>query len=607
MICQGNVKNSVLTTVVFTSVLLNCLVEVCVSDDDTHNNNPSFLRSGRFHPHSGSGSSSSKNRFLVTTYEPEEEDMCELPYNTDEFSLITKEDAEVAPKNIYKGLLVGGTLSDPYPSTSKVVGGKSYVNALQQPAGYNFNQGIETNVMIEDIIEYEKFEYLARNAKEGSYSQNYQVFVLDHGGSFSTYDFVPGGQGEDNGKTLVIFNTEETVTLTKTTDGRQFGPSVIAPFSIVDLHGNAGYIDGFVVAKQFGSFSSNGNQATQLQMHGDAYTGPIECNQETLPPTNVPTTSTPITSPPTIAPTITSGAKGDPHITTWTGERYDFHGICDLVLLYNPKFDKNLGMYIHIRSKKTRRWSYIAATVIKIGSDSLEVSGDRKKNLYWINKQQGPENVPAFFVDPVDSSFTLLMATLSGYAIKYQHINENNEQSRQFVVDLSSKKKASSRALKREMKNEKEEKIVIKTWHDMVRVDVIVNRNNGGGKIAATTASNVNFDSSGGLMGTFQDGMKVGRDKKSVFDNINDFGEEWQVLASEPKLFHDDDIGIPQAPVKCIIPSRNELRRHLAESNISRESADIACSRVITNENDYDLCMFDVIVTGDISAARAYQ
>jgi hypothetical protein len=58
---------------------------------------------------------------------------------------------------------------------------------------------------------------------------------LTRGGTYNLHDFVPGGQREDNGKTLVIFNTSEAVTLIKTYDNRQFGPSVIAPFSKVTI------------------------------------------------------------------------------------------------------------------------------------------------------------------------------------------------------------------------------------------------------------------------------------------------------------------------------------------------------------------------------------
>jgi len=72
----------------------------------------------------------------------------------------------------------------------------------------------------------------------------------------------------------VIFNTNEPVTLMGSSNGRQFGPSVLAPFSTVTLLGSAGYVDGFVIAR---AFLTAGANAGALQLHGNGYSGPIIC------------------------------------------------------------------------------------------------------------------------------------------------------------------------------------------------------------------------------------------------------------------------------------------------------------------------------------------
>jgi hypothetical protein len=47
--------------------------------------------------------------------------------------------------------------------------------------------------------------------------------------TFNMYDFNSGGQGsEKQWARRLIFDTEEDIILDKTSDGRQFGPSVIA-------------------------------------------------------------------------------------------------------------------------------------------------------------------------------------------------------------------------------------------------------------------------------------------------------------------------------------------------------------------------------------------
>lgn len=148
-----------------------------------------------------------------------------------------------------------------------------------------------------------RFEYLAQHAKS-SQEGDHKVVVVNKGGTYNLYDFNNGGQGYDRGKTLVIFNTSEDIYLTKTSDSRQFGPSVIAPFAKVILKGDAGFIDGSVYAKQFET--SGGNQG-QLQMHGETYSGVIKCGDADEPTATTtaattgapPTTTTTTAAPPT--------------------------------------------------------------------------------------------------------------------------------------------------------------------------------------------------------------------------------------------------------------------------------------------------------------------
>merc|ERR1712003_279200 len=112
----------------------------------------------------------------------------------------------------------------------------------------------------------------------------------------------------------------------------------------------------------------------------------------TVSPTPSPTASAPVlvptTSLPTNAPTaktVDSGIYGDPHFKTWSGLKYDYHGICDLMLINHPGFSRGDGMEIQVRSKRTRQWSYISTASIRIGSETLEVSGKKDGNSHWLN------------------------------------------------------------------------------------------------------------------------------------------------------------------------------------------------------------------------------
>jgi len=250
-------------------------------------------------------------------------------------------------------------------------------------------------------------------------------------------------------------------------------------------------------------------------------------------------------------PSPDPGVNGDPHLKTWSGERYDYHGVCDLVLLQNPLFRNKLGMEVHIRTKKTKMWSYVSSAVFRIGDHVLEVTGAGDEAKYWVDGVENPEE----------------LGDLSGYSISFEHVQKKQYK---FVVTLDIGS------------------VVIETFKDMVRVDF-------------HDVAEKDFGKSLGLLGTFRKGERVGRDKMPIED-IYEFGQEWQVLASEDMLFHNVDG--PQAPKKCINPVAKSGRRRLEEFSISQEDAKTACARV--SPSDFDMCVFDVLATNDLEIPGAY-
>jgi len=260
-----------------------------------------------------------------------------------------------------------------------------------------------------------------------------------------------------------------------------------------------------------------------------------------------------ITEFPSVSPT--AGGFGDPHFRMWSGEPYDFHGVCDLVLLSNAKFDEDLGMDIHVRSKKMlHQFSYIDALAVRIGEDTLEVKGG-KEGGFWMNGEKGADSEAV---------------ALSGkYSVE---IEKKNEKSTQYTINLGG-----------------DEAIVITTWNAMVRVDI-------------DNPTNENFGTSVGMMGSFSTGEKLGRDGVTSIEEFNDFGQEWQVLPAEPKLFHET--GDVQSPTQCEIPSKFEMRRRLDEASITIEEAEVLCSHV--RSDDFDLCVFDVMASSDKNMVGAY-
>jgi len=263
-------------------------------------------------------------------------------------------------------------------------------------------------------------------------------------------------------------------------------------------------------------------------------------------------------------------AFGDPHLQTWTGQRYDFHGLCDLVLLKNPSFRDGLGMNIHMRTKKTGQWSYISSAVLSIGNHTLEVMSDHKGGMkYWINAQENIRledggGLCGDGVFPIDLKQLFRHQWELSVSLNHQH--------------------------------HKSSKIIFSTFKSFVNVEV-------------SHPMDSDFRDSLGLMGQYRTGLKLGRDSSTLMDeDMNAFGQEWQVQANEPMYFHNIDG--PQAPKRCDIPSvaskTNTVRRRLGEQIVSEDEAKSACAAV-NGKDDFDACVFDVLATNDMEMSLAYH
>ncbi|KAI2501577.1 hypothetical protein MHU86_12901 [Fragilaria crotonensis] len=209
---------------------------------------------------------------------------CTLPdyLKQKKWTLITKGDALHSAHSVYTGLAIGGTLSVYEPTTSKTVSYMSYMQAIFPATSYgiNFNGGmqIDPSPLTAAGIDFSVLECVARNAVSSEVtipgsSKTSKVVVFTVGGSYSMDDVRPNNgfyPDEDNGSTLVIFNTSDDVRLIFS-NNRKFGPSVLAPFSKVTIDDNNDFTDGYVVAREFVSTK------TAQQLHGDAFQGTTSC------------------------------------------------------------------------------------------------------------------------------------------------------------------------------------------------------------------------------------------------------------------------------------------------------------------------------------------
>ena len=239
--------------------------------------------------------------------------------------------------------------------------------------------------------------------------------------------------------------------------------------------------------------------------------------------------------------------KGDPHLVTWNGEKGDFHGECDLVLMSGLLEDETV-LNVHVRTKIVTDWSYITTAAIQIGSDILELHTNEQHSLNGVAGAQ--------------------VTTLGGYPVYHKPPF--------FTIDLGSGQEL-------EFRNRKM---------------ISVNAN----KPRAETFGNVV-----GLFGDFATGLKLARDGVTNLEDWNDFGKEWQVLETEPKLF--STIEGPQLPREtCKMPNpfvatAERKRRRLR--GITREVAEKVCA-ILMDPSDFEFCVADVLVSGDLDMASAY-
>ena len=200
--------------------------------------------------------------------------------------------------------------------------------------------------------------------------------------------------------------------------------------------------------------------------------------------------------------------------------------MCDLVMLDVPDFGNGTGLTVHSRTKDRYDYSYIETAAIKIGENVFQLSSFGDYILDGVSQAELP-------------------STIGGYTIRK---TVQTEKESKFEIQISEQKS-----------------IELSSFKDMVNVRTPV-------------LNPVEFRTSKGLFGKFPTGELVGRDGFTVFTDHNEFGQEWQVLDSEPKLFQDKS-RFPQHPHhKCVLPDpAKDSRRRLGET-VAREAADSACS-----------------------------
>jgi len=188
----------------------------------------------------------------------------------------------VSSRSHHGAFAVGGVLTDGTPDQSATVGGHSFAGSVSSNHEFIFAAGVTIGPQYFPFS-WSALEWLAgvlRPSSEqdtggGISSDNTQaVHVVCHGGRFSIANFFttpPIGGGRS---VLVVFNTPETVYIERSSSGRAFLGSILAPFSKVILADDAQSVDGFIVAKSFEMGPGGGS----VELYGRCFSGSLGCD-----------------------------------------------------------------------------------------------------------------------------------------------------------------------------------------------------------------------------------------------------------------------------------------------------------------------------------------
>jgi hypothetical protein len=244
-------------------------------------------------------------------------------------------------------------------------------------------------------------------------------------------------------------------------------------------------------------------------------------------------------------------SSGDPHFKTWYGDKFDYHGECDLVLVDNPSFNNGQGLRVHIRTTRVKYFSYIERVAVQIGQDTLEFDNDIEN--FFINGEK------------VESNHKHHKTHLGGFIVRRDP-------------------KAISIRLHDEGRR----------THQNAKIDLHA-RKNGFPAVIVDGGNTDMFKGSLGLLGDWSTGQRVGRDGTTVIEDHTEYALEWQVRDVDPTLFLQSRF--PQFPQTCTPPEKMVPRLGM---DAAIKEAEKACDHW---EEDKEDCIFDVIATRDVSVA----
>lgn len=225
-------------------------------------------------------------------------------------------------------------------------------------------------------------------------------------------------------------------------------------------------------------------------------------------------------------------------------------------MVQSDQFHNHAGFDLHARTTIDTYYSYIESMALRVGVFTLEIQKDQ---LYLNGLNLSYEDLPLNFGD--DFQYRVVLVNQD------THVKE-------IAVDLH-----------------QDSTIAFKFYKHYLTFNLSGHPSDFGDAI--------------GLLGEFGTGEMYGRSGVPMKD-FTSYGFEWQVLPKQdPVLFHSERA--PQLPYeRCRMPTAaRPARRQLRANRSLMQQAQEACAANHAG-SDIDLCLKDVLITGDLGLATAW-
>lgn len=258
---------------------------------------------------------------------------------------------------------------------------------------------------------------------------------------------------------------------------------------------------------------------------------------------------------------------GDPHIKGWKAvKRESFHGECDMVLLHSDSFADGEGLDVHVRTTidDSNSFSFVEAAAVQIGQHHFVI--DRDGHMVLDGYQVDDDMLPLSFGE-------------QGHHIITGPVKKTGKTKVVYLYRL-------------ELVNEKGHVLSYIEFKTHVKYMAV-----------SVSGHPIHMSDTVGLLGHYESGERRLRNG-DISPSALHHGHEWKVQDHEHQLFAPRESDRTPDGM-CKMPNKDLGRRRLRQNHHLFAEASEVCEGMYPN--DKELCVQDVLLSGDIETVYAWN